>query len=1109
MRERAARYVLLLLVLLSAVFVCVRLSNRGREVNRISREPRRKTYAFPGSPGKEFRVLPQETRQNRNPRPPVNIPLSVPDITGMIRAEKPVQVDSSKADRSPTVDSFLDGIRWRKQHGDYKEAVRLCQEFADRNRGTPAAALALDEIMNTYNSNLDGRKLDATYIALYGRTALRMAEEHPGYSRTAEALGAYISRSLDGLEYHMIEPSQEEWRCIFKAGAIFAGRYPSTSNAPTCIFRIAKALYPVSESRTIALDLLKLVSKWGLAFDARVQAYKALHDHACQAGDLSEAGRLAEEAAKECAGRTSCRYWDAPNEWGGEERRHDSPWGKVAEQGIEQNGRVLIERPEWSRDLVYIFSTREEFRQETGDRWMQAEFAGERWENKLIIATTPGSNGFPCIGYANRIVAGWGRQSTGSHFSGILSPLGNPGIACPYRKSALFLPKFPVREGVEVFPCDRIGLVRQEAREEGGRIVVRIEIDRSSAWTQVWMPGEALWTEGRLDYEVQREGCSGEDYDEEFSAFRGSMNRRFIAARPGGTGRENSHVTTELQKSVLAMLDSWYVDSRIHDYVEEKARSLFSAIELAGFFETWKHESSSDIRNEEQVDKALVKEADARMARGDFRSVLAKLSVDRHWVSRLYEMRNLKAKAYFSLGERLKALELLALLPAKGGLADPKARLIEVKALLAEGETGDALVAAIEVGLDFKGTSEAEEADGIAKDLSWRKETMRCELASNPYKDFRLRNLWQPKRCRHFSDARIEEMEGRKALSVRSCDKRIILTNYGCEIEVPSTDSNDMNRFSEYCSTAREEFWTGEGIVYFREADRIVAETTGGEEIWRHEVRPESLPEFIGHSQPGLTRLANPVLRNVGGKDLIFCGIGHRATSVGMGIHFMPFGGGILVLDKSGRKVWQTDQGYCKAMNFTNDGNGTNLLIGLFNGCVKDKASNWSSPWFLEAINPLNGERIWRSFLKREKEPGWDHEWNEGKPILVLGRMLDGKKHSVIVVSLGKAVWFFLGNGRQIALMDDFSAAFKTDFDSDGSDELVLHAKKETYERGGQLTITGATSNVLWVSSPERWNPVCAEDMDGDGWKELVATRDDSPDAVGVFGRFAGGHFGK
>ncbi len=678
MKERALRWVLMLLFLLSAFFVFNRLLDRSREEeNRNTEKPSGKIGRSKVKSGNVREKKPERAYGRKPLRPPRNLPMQVPDIVEMIRSEKPVQEAKAWPLKSPEVSARFETIRLRGMQRDFKEAIRLFQLFANQNRGNPDAAEALFEIIES-GSGFHWSKATAGDIALCGRTASRLAEEHPVYPRTGEALAMYVSKALEAWKSFEIEPEQEEWLQLFKAAAVLAGRYPTNPGAPICLFRIAEALYLVQEARDRAVDLLELVSKWGEAYDTRVCAYKALHDYAMEIRDSTRAQELAEEAAMECAGRTSCAYAGGLNEWGGDEGGLDAPWNRIRENGLSPHGKVLLETPDWNQERIFVFRTREEYRSKTEGGWVHAESAGKKWDDRLIIATTPGVPACPWVGFANRVVSGWGemsREVTG----GILSQLGNPPNACPSRQSTMFLPKFPVREGVEVFPCNRIGLVRQEAHAEDGRIVVRIDIDRDTSWTQVWRPGDAWWIEAKIEYEVHEEPCQGRDYNPEDGVFGRSRYRRFVATRLGELDREDPPDKANFLKSAVAGLGSWAVDGRLHLFVEKKARSLFSDIELARFLETWKPESEPDKHDIGKHEEAAIKEAESCLARGDFRNALAKTSEDLHWEHYLDEMRRAKAKAYFSLGMRRNALELLALLPTRGSLAEPGVRLEEVR----------------------------------------------------------------------------------------------------------------------------------------------------------------------------------------------------------------------------------------------------------------------------------------------------------------------------------------------------------------------------------------------------------------------------------------------
>jgi hypothetical protein len=409
----------------------------------------------------------------RSPRVP-DLPDSLPDIPALIGAETPVTV-ASEDRRTPDPD--LTAIRLRHEQGDRGEAFRRFVAYADAHRGSPWAAEALFESARSLLGEYQAP--DRQDLERIGTIALRMAEENREHPLTLRVLWMYVNESLRARNTQLsgrpsIEPHREEWSRVFRAAAILAGRYPEDRRSNEALLSVAGVL--AAAGRPEAAGLFRRVAESAAPADLRFRAFRILHDAAFARGDVGEAQRTAELAARECAGKNDPPRW-RPRE---EKDEGPSPWADVLLVGIPSRGPALLERPEWrSGASVFIrFSRRE--RLERDGRWV-LESPPERLSEIGSLDAGP-EGAVVCA------------RPVFEFRSPCMAVLGETSLAPPGPDSLAFVPRFPVREGEEIFPYAG-ALLRQSARAEGEG--VRVQIDAGSfRWIQHWPPGGSWWERG-------------------------------------------------------------------------------------------------------------------------------------------------------------------------------------------------------------------------------------------------------------------------------------------------------------------------------------------------------------------------------------------------------------------------------------------------------------------------------------------------------------------------------------------------------------------------------------------------------------------------------------
>jgi outer membrane protein assembly factor BamB len=201
-------------------------------------------------------------------------------------------------------------------------------------------------------------------------------------------------------------------------------------------------------------------------------------------------------------------------------------------------------------------------------------------------------------------------------------------------------------------------------------------------------------------------------------------------------------------------------------------------------------------------------------------------------------------------------------------------------------------------------------------------------------------------------------------------------------------------------------------------------------------------------------------------------------------------------LDLEGRVLWQKNVGHCVALTALPRGE-RGAVAGLFLPPSQPPyvGDSKPQPWFVAAFDPADGKEIWRI-----ETPGRT-AWGEVETFYPFRE----NDRAGVVVSLDR-VRVISSDGEQLfeSKPEGERAQHKvvavTDLDGDRRDEIVVcSGAYPSY--GGRLQILDLKGKPLWASpEKDRWAFAACEDLDGDGWKELVVKSNVPIPGVGVFG---------
>lgn len=926
-----------------------------------------------------IRVSAPEADDSQSADPPRSSS-SMPDIVAMVKAEKPVDVEETPVAAG---EEYAE-IRLREQQGDREEAARLYLEYADAHRGTPGAAAALFRIAYELAPRHRSQSPEPSSFEAVGRIALRMAEENPSHPLTVRTLDMFATEFL---RYgQAVKTTPENWTRVCRAAAILAGRYPKDVRGPRRLGELAYALALADESKPRAMEVYRLLSEWPHeAWDSRLKAYKALHDEALARGKNAEAQEIALRAANECAGKTFIDCYARPEKPG---RGKDTPWERTMDGGLVSSGDVLLSPPRWNTGDRYFYEIKSEAYDRRLKQWNERSLRSYRPGGRrpeayavYVLGRAPGGMCYAVSNAGHAASGSPGSSRGGRAFatSSFAFP-GEAGREGPRPQSLMFMPRFPVREGVSLVPFEWIGLVRQEAREHEGKIVVTIEAPRT-LWKQTWSEGEPWWDEASVEYESSdyRGAWCPSPYD--VDPGWGMRRHRLRAVRTKDLGDAVPPSAAEIEKSALKGYRHRPPNDEIAAFLLERAEKHFS-------------------------------------------------------------------------GEALAILQAQLLgKPYRRGGRDERAK--------------------------------ADKPEPVTKPRA----------ADRRFAGFVLRTLWHPP----------EKEKARwpnKVLIDRGCLHVMGLNNWHWRVSADG-ELLESARWSgraemvrvDYRGTGRVEIGLAGETTFVREADRIVALDSQGREVWRHQVRTDLPAE--GNRRHGLPFLADPRLVRVEDRDLIVCGVGHRTVGIGMGVWYSPLGGGILALNTQGEKVYGNQLGYCEELELLERPGQSPVIVAILVrvSYVGNRYRPEESP-FLSAFDALTGQELWRADLPSEKDRSLLRRFGTRRLFIAEER----GRQPFVVVNAERATIFAL-DGTKIGQAEGVWAAGLSDLDSDGKAEIIGYRSKRTHDRGGQLVVTDLNGKTLWTGPKGRWQYQGAEDLDNDGWKELLAIREGVCRAVAVFGR--------
>jgi hypothetical protein len=206
-------------------------------------------------------------------------------------------------------------------------------------------------------------------------------------------------------------------------------------------------------------------------------------------------------------------------------------------------------------------------------------------------------------------------------------------------------------------------------------------------------------------------------------------------------------------------------------------------------------------------------------------------------------------------------------------------------------------------------------------------------------------------------------------------------------------------------------------------------------------------------------------------------------------------GGGFRVLDLKGNLVLEKEVGYCEALTLVSRTGKSPVVVGFFfkpNDPGKTMIWNKKGKQFLAGFDVTTGKKLWEKELSDSEKPYWFPQHR------LLFTATCGDDSNCILFS-PKSTQIYTPDGKQLTKIPKIGIEMLVDFNGDGSDEIVFCKKKQSYDKGGQLSIVDLKGRVLWESPEGVWRVCCAEDLDNDGWRELLAIRLRPSTKVAVF----------
>jgi hypothetical protein len=370
--------------------------------------------------------------------------------------------------------------------------------------------------------------------------AKALIEAAPEYPLAPDAVLPAVEQALywgtadpiEGLRWAVFGAADERakadavfWDTVFETAARYVGRYPATPGAPRVLLALGYFLRQTPEGKAQAETVFQRLAAWPRdAYSERAIAYKMLHDFALERGDVAKATALAEEGMRECAGRLEYRDY-AIEDWPKAEA--GTPWAQFAKTGLTSEGEVLLEHPDWPADFYLGF-------------YSDVPDATSKRKEDPPPTAMPETD---VVIHLHKAVNGWdARLHTEQRFYRSKGPEarldGMPEF--DYRTpNLLTLPRFPVRDGLEIVPLGDGKLMRQVVRRVEDRVVVTLSVVERWQSEQQWQPGEPWWTNATIGFVglemLPASGPTPYDWQSDFQHYRkyaGAVVQR-QAAPPG------------------------------------------------------------------------------------------------------------------------------------------------------------------------------------------------------------------------------------------------------------------------------------------------------------------------------------------------------------------------------------------------------------------------------------------------------------------------------------------------------------------------------------------------------------------------------------------------
>ena len=158
-------------------------------------------------------------------------------------------------------------------------------------------------------------------------------------------------------------------------------------------------------------------------------------------------------------------------------------------QEIQSDGEILLTEPQWEKGQQFFFTIKTSQYNPRSNKWLDSRTNGRKylihildkaWDDVYMVLEAVTSTEWKYKLCNSKLRRGEMIEKT------------------PYT-CFLMLPKFPVREGMEVYILPEFGPVKQNAYRDGEKIVIELILKPHMTLHQTWSQGGLLWEKSELN----------------------------------------------------------------------------------------------------------------------------------------------------------------------------------------------------------------------------------------------------------------------------------------------------------------------------------------------------------------------------------------------------------------------------------------------------------------------------------------------------------------------------------------------------------------------------------------------------------------------------------